>query len=278
MSPILEQQEHQDRPIEITAPDSKNNYLSTEYNLTLLQLNVQSLLGKLPDVRFDIENIYNCDIMFLSETWLKQETPSRFLTISGYNLIRKDRPITHAHPVGYGGVAILLKSHYKYEILQTSASPSQSNLEIIWVKVTVASNTIVLASVYRPPVYTVKQIDADLDHLEFDIQDITIRHPNVKVIIGGDMNCCLLKTHQRNEGFKLSKLLDSYKFHICNITQSTYKPANTLLDIIAINDENCLLDTNVIDCFYSTPHRITAVKIYITTNIKAPLGKDTIFV
>ena len=70
-------------------------------------LNVQSLKQKILELTQELHHHGN-DVMLLSETWLKPSTPSRLITLPGYNLVRADRPDGR----GYGGGSSADKGRY----------------------------------------------------------------------------------------------------------------------------------------------------------------------
>ena len=76
--------------------------------LTILSLNILSLKPKILDLRHDLE-LLDCDIAVITETWLRPETSSRFITIPGFSLHRADRP----DGSGHGGIAVLVKNNLK---------------------------------------------------------------------------------------------------------------------------------------------------------------------
>ena len=53
---------------------------------------MQSLLPKLPDICADIDHQFSFDVFILSETWLSPNTPDRLISVSGYKIVRQDRP------------------------------------------------------------------------------------------------------------------------------------------------------------------------------------------
>ena len=77
------------------------------------------------------------------------------------------------------------------------------------------------------------------------------------------MNCCLLKRDDTpaNPGHLLSQLLANYSLQPCNTTNATYRPANSLLDIVATSFPDNVQRSGVTTCHYGSPHDITRVLI-----------------
>ncbi|KAF0296825.1 RNA-directed DNA polymerase from mobile element jockey [Amphibalanus amphitrite] len=78
------------------------------------------------------------------------------------------------------------------------------------------------------------------------------------------MNCCLLRPGQNSSGKRLSDLLSQHGMQCCNTRQPTYRPAGSLLDILAINRSELVTRAGVTRCHYGTPHDITRLALRLT--------------
>ena len=126
--------------------------------------------------------------------------PNRLINIDGYVIHRKDRPTSSRLAKGHGGVAVIVKSVYEVTVLPTPSTitSAESNLEIIWVKINVKlSRQLIIASIYRHPTNTQRQIEADLDDFEMQLQHILTQYPGATVIIAGDLNLCIKRNEPR---------------------------------------------------------------------------------
>ncbi|KAF0306145.1 hypothetical protein FJT64_022284 [Amphibalanus amphitrite] len=143
------------------------------------QLNIQSYKPKLHDIRNDIHDVYGFDVLALCETWLAPPVPDRLVGVSGYRLFRRDRPVSSSLPRGRGGVAVLVRDSLSCELLPTPVTGvAGSNLEIIWVLVRTSKHqTVLVASAYRVPHNTARQLTTDLDDLECQLQHMTVNFP-----------------------------------------------------------------------------------------------------
>ena len=90
--------------------------------------------------RSAISNKVNLENLLLSEIWLK---PERYIALSGYNIVRKDRLD------GKGGVAILLKQNIKYTQI---SGLNLDNIFYVGLKIRLKNNIeLTLISVYIKP-------------------------------------------------------------------------------------------------------------------------------
>ena len=130
--------------------------------------------------------------MSLTETWLKPSTPSRLLTLPGYQLYRADRPDKR----GYGGVALVARDGISTTPIRFSTTTTHPNskLETLWTLVKPDQRRqFIVCTAYRPPRRTVTDLTADFCDLRDQFEHITVNYPRSKVFICGDLNCSLLK-------------------------------------------------------------------------------------
>ncbi|KAF0296725.1 hypothetical protein FJT64_005817 [Amphibalanus amphitrite] len=139
---------------------------------------------KLPDMRHDIQDVYGFDILAICESWLTPNVPDRLLGVSGYRLYRRDRPAELGLPRGRGGVAVLVRDTLSCELLPTpTTGVAGSNLEIVWVLVHADKHRPVLvASAYRVPTNTARQLAADLEDLENQLQFMLASYPRATLM------------------------------------------------------------------------------------------------
>ena len=142
------------------------------------------------------------------------------LTVNGYKLYRGDRPDKLSLPKGKGGVALLVRSGLKSELLTNpDVGIVASHLEIIWVLVHLGKNrSVLIASAYRVPSNTVRQLTADLEDLEAQIQFMTAKHPRSTLVLCGDFNRCLLKTPGL-DNHNIQRLFETYCISGTNCTK-----------------------------------------------------------
>lgn len=88
-------------------------------NLKIMYLNARSIINKVQDLQMFIETTnIKYDIIMITETWL-EENQEKYFTFTDYECAfasRKNRT--------GGGVCILIKKHYNYEITKSYCNES----------------------------------------------------------------------------------------------------------------------------------------------------------
>ena len=231
--------------------------------LTILSLNILSLKPKILDLRHDLE-LLDCDIAVITETWLRPETSSRFITIPGFSLHRADRP----DGSGHGGIAVLVKNNLKVKPIKSVAGvENDGNIETLWLQITNhIGRRFTLGSVYRPPKHTRDAISADLDCLDSQVQRVLLSSTE-NIVITGDLNCNLLAADNDVCKLKFNQFLHSLGLHQF-VTDPTYV-SGSLLDVFVSNAENFLSDVSVYPCPYSD-HSMIKANLYIPKSRRKP--------
>ena len=101
--------------------DSKLKNFSKNFNV--VHINAQSIPAHYPDL-LDSFNVKHVHAVLVSETFLKPSLPSTAYALPGFHLIRNDRT-----GKGGGGVAIYLRSHIPFSILDKSPSAYSNSSE-----------------------------------------------------------------------------------------------------------------------------------------------------
>ena len=111
-------------------------------HLTIAHLNVQGILSKLEQLRVVLSD-HRFHILFLSETWLTEQTPSSFLHMPDYKLERRDR-----FSAGGGVLAYIHNSIPAERIKSPEAFLSDSISLLVSIPF---SKPFISTVVYRPP-------------------------------------------------------------------------------------------------------------------------------
>ena len=109
--------------------------------------NVQSLSPKIDEVRVMISNA-NLDFACITKTWLKDHINDHTVSVSGYNIIRRDRKV-----IDHGGVCMYVRESIRFETLSNFMD---ENFEVLWVKICPprlprGRSSVVVGTVYHPP-------------------------------------------------------------------------------------------------------------------------------
>ena len=145
--------------------------------------NVQSLSSKIDEVRVMISNA-NWDFACITETWLKDHINDHTVSVSGYNIIRRDRKV-----IDHGGVCMFVRESIRFETLSDFMD---ENFEVLWVKICPPRlprgiSSIVAGTVYHLPRagYSDRQMS---DYLLESLSKIEARFPDCGLFILGDFN------------------------------------------------------------------------------------------
>ena len=97
-----------------------------------------------------------------------------------------------------------------------------SQLESQWAMLKLGQNRqFIVCSLYRPPRHSDAALRADFADLESQLQRVIIDHSQVPFVIGGDMNCDLLKDPTFRARLYLSDFLSDYSLDQL-VTSPTY--------------------------------------------------------
>nr|CAH7762487.1 unnamed protein product [Callosobruchus chinensis] len=107
--------------------------------MEIAHLNIRSIIPKFNDFK-NLLTSKEYLIFAISETWLSDNIKDEAIYIPGYNLIRNDRGTRG------GGVAFYIHSSLSYTIITTS-----SDIEQLWISVSLENVTYAVGVVYKPP-------------------------------------------------------------------------------------------------------------------------------
>ena len=139
---------------EHNAPTNKSNQLpslpppQTKVPLpSLILSNVMSLAPKIDEVRYCAQDA-NLDLICLTETWLQSHIEDNAVSISGFNLVRKDWQLGV-----HGGICVFVKNSIPFIVLDDLII---STIEVLWIELRPKRlprgvNSIILGTVYHPP-------------------------------------------------------------------------------------------------------------------------------
>ena len=275
-----------------TFPVWKQNYLNEfkvfcRDNVSLLHLNVQSLFGKIDDLK-EILNLSCFDIVCINETFFNNSIPFSFHINCKYNFLRYDR-------VGKsgGGLLVFIKKQYKiFNIKQNS------DIECIQYSIMIDKMSLNFISCYKAP---------DIDNQLFldKLEEVLLELDNdLPLFIIGDLNMDLLNNKQNDlSSFIINNSLSNFVNAPTRTQIRFFEKENriscssTLIDVILGNNDlienskvvqcpfsdhdfvlaKLNLKSNVSTCDYFYTRKIDEVKIHQISNQYLPLyiSKDT---
>ena len=228
--------------------------------LKISHLNINGLLNKLLDIKALLFSL-NLDILAITESHLSEDISDVEIAITGYKTARRDRKDGRK-----GGGTIIYFAEYldAYERHDINANNS---LEAAWIDITVASQRLLVASMYRPPdnITFLNQFSSTLDR-------IWMKRTNI--ILLGDFNFNLLPKAQDTGSsiWKFRQLLN--KFNLKNVINKATRITDssaTLIDLIICSDTSKISHQGVCDLGISDHHLIYAV-----INLKRKRQKQTL--
>lgn len=185
--------------------------------LSLLHCNARSLNKNIDSLVTIVSRLtFDCSIIAISETWLKER---EFINIPNYNFLSLPRKTDSRG----GGVALYLSTAIAFKQLK-DITETQSEYEMLFVEL---ATEITIGVIYRPPG---SRMQAFLKHFEDLLQHFATT--NKKVIICGDFNINIADTSSTD----YLNLLCSYGFqnHITSPTRVT-EVSSSIIDHILSN-------------------------------------------
>ena len=214
-----------------TNSDSQNSSFFS-HNLSILQLNIQSLLPNLYILETEMQPY---DIVVKTETWLSPKTTDDDLLISNfsrpYRRDRIDRP--------GGGVAIYIR-HGLHSVLRSDLI--NGNIEAISVEIRLKNHKLLLCGVYRPP---------NSGNPYWELIEITFDNLSNSgigdIVIVGDFNNDMTTP---SSSAKIRNLISSYNFSQL-IDEPTHYTENSssIIDLILVSKPENAIFSNVTSPF-----------------------------
>lgn len=178
---------------------------------------------------------HSLDVLALTETWLRSQDDLIIgeLTPPGFILHHIPRPPATE---GHGGVALLLRDQWKYDVID--AGPF-SSFEVLEVVIHVRNETIRIIVIYRPPPSQVNRVSWQDFINEFT--DLLSHHTTTsgRLVIMGDFNIHINKSCD----LKAKEFVDLLSIHNLkqHITEPTHAHGNTL-DLVCTRTDDDIID------------------------------------
>ena len=212
--------------------------LLASHNLSIIHLNIQSLLPKISIVEVETQSY---DILIFTESWLSPRISHDDICIPNFD------PPYRKYRLGRqgGGVAIYTRigipSVERQDLLYY-------DLEAICVEIILKSHKYLVCGVYRLP---------DTGHEYWDLIEQTFDNMSTSsiddLVIFGDFNCNMLDDNSFN---KMRQIACSYNLHqLINEPTNYTEHSSSLIDLILVSKPNNVLYSDVTSTFIPDPVR-----------------------
>ena len=238
--------------------------------LKCCHLNVNGLYSKLDEIKLLLYET-KVDVLAITETHLSDQIHDYEINIDTYSFVRKDRS---RRGNNWGGVIAYYRDHLN--IHEVNFNLKSSKTESIWIEISVSSQKLLLACIYRPP------DDKDfINYFESIIDKINHRK---NFLLLGDLNIDLSDKQRSASSLALRRILFTQNLTnvIKDYTRITPK-SKTLIDhAITSNPERivncgsfptCISDYNLIFAIYNLwpkrpPPKLITIQDFKNANIK----------
>ena len=216
-----------------------------QQKLKIAHINTRSLLSCIDEVKLIILNS-KIDILCISETWLEQNIPDRFVNIDGYTLFRKDG--------GRGGGTCMYVKNCLKGVEMKFNHPACQGIEDVWVKIQMKKlPSIIVGAMYRHPHAT----SDSFDYIHEIIQRIAI--DDKAIFLLGDLNDNVLDRQS-----KLQKIVNILNFsQLIETPTRITNTSRTLIDVAITNSKEKVLNAEVEACHVSD-HELISLTVDIS--------------
>ena len=150
--------------------------------MDLLKIYYQNARG----IKTKLKNFYNnshtndYNILCITETWLNDKIDDSKILNNNYSIFRNDRNLDITDKEEGGGVFVAIqKNMIFHRCLKWESELKNLNIELVWLEINLAKETIYLCNIYIPSYTKVNDYSAILEHFESKI----IGMPNKNFII-----------------------------------------------------------------------------------------------
>ena len=214
-----------------TNSDSNNSSVFS-HNLSIMQLNIQSLIPKLDILETEMQQY---DILVITESWLNPDVRDDDLLISNFDPpYRKDR----ADRPG-GGVAMYVRSGINYVRRPDLIT---GELEALCVEIILKSHKLLLCGVYRPP----NTGNAYWDLIENTLDNLS-NSGVADIVVVGDFNSDM---RTLSSSAKMRNLISSYNFHQVIDEPTHYtEHSSSVIDLVLVSEPENVIYSDVTSPF-----------------------------
>lgn len=234
------------------------NHSST--NLKVAHINIRSLRNKVDEVKLLLQ-VCRFDVLAITETFLDRKISNQQIEIEDYKIIRRDRK---AGSLG-GGCLIYIANHICSTRLK---SLETSEIEGIWIRVSVNSTSFIIGNIYRPP-----SDSSFFDTFHVMLEKVWVKYKNVVLL--GDFNCDFTLSDEgviiSTTGRRLQRILQQLNYTVVNEQPTRVTcDSSTLIDLVISNKPELVKSTSTLELAISDHMLVFAS---VMTKIKRPPPK-----
>ena len=207
--------------------------------ISIAHLNVRSLLPKIDQVKCIIDAI-KLDVFCINESWLDDSIGEYEYEINGYQIFSKHR---NRHG---GGIVVYIKDSL---IVMRRNDLEITDVECIWLEITMSNKNILLCSMYRPPSANASYFDNMLNMFE----KACFEDKLINII--GDLN---INTDYDSSQIDLIESLNCLTQLIEKYTRVT-QTSKSIIDLIFTSNPECHACTGVYEITMSDHYLIYTV-------------------
>ena len=205
-------------------------------------MNARSIISNMTVIQPIIEES-NIDICTISESWLHELVPDKFVEIPGYKFIRQDRNriLDGEKKKRGGGLITYISNKIENFINRIDLQQNNEHIESQWIEIQQPyQKKCIVGNIYRPPngnaTKALEEINNIIEKINSD--------QNTEIFCLGDLNIDLLKPSKHRKDFYNLTSTNGLEQLIKKPTRQTSK-TKSLLDII-ITNSNCIMDSGVL--------------------------------
>ena len=243
----------EDRDLAALSPiDEINSNLEPFSNLLKIgHLNAVSL-PKYRDEIFRTINKTNFDIICISETNVKKNTPKDLYQMEGYKFFQANRENRNS-----GGVGVFVKNTFSNKVKKIDVNYKEKQPEIIFLEIEVNNIKLIVGVLYKSPCIRYGVFSDIFEYLAY----FCTKYEHVLFL--GDLNIDLSKANSPAAKFLFEDIINPLSLtQIINTPTRITDTSSTLIDLIMVNNANyvkfsgntCIsgnLDHSMVYCAYS---------------------------
>ena len=203
-----------------------------------------------------VADIYDPDVIGITETWMNDQIDSAEVSLTGYTLFRQDRPNGRKG----GGVCLYIKT----ELRAAEFQPNTAFPEQIWCTIEDMQRTVYYIGV----IYRTNNADIYGSHVSNSLCDLINEMHNKNIVLMGDFN--YPEVDWDTPVSKANATTDTQTFLDCIenncLIQHIKKPTrgNNILDLVITKDPDIIHDIQILDNLADSDHNMISWAVDIT--------------